>query len=111
MQLRDAHGSLYVKVKVMKKISHAEKFSIQIDAEAPLFVISVVSEMVHLPIWTLRKLDEMGVVKPKRIGKKTRCYSKIQIEELGYVRYLMEEKNVNISGVQVILEIHNEKKR
>lgn len=82
-----------------------KRFGVQIDPEANLFIISVVSEMVHIPIWTLRKLDEMGVVQPGRIGKKTRCYSQKQIEKLQYVHYLMEEKGVNISGIRVILEI------
>ena len=82
-----------------------EKFGIRIDPEANLFIISVVSDMVHIPVWTLRKLDEMGVVQPGRIGKKTRCYSQKQIEKLQYIHYLMEEKGVNISGIRVILEM------
>lgn len=81
------------------------KFDLYINPEDPLFIISVVSQMVNIPIWTLRKLDEMGIVQPKRIGKKTRCYSKIQIQKLSYVHYLMEDKHVNISGIKVILEI------
>ena len=82
-----------------------EHFDIEIEPEDPLFVISVVSRMVDIPVWTLRKLDDMGVVKPKRIGKKTRCYSKVQIKQLSYVHYLMEDKNVNISGIKVIIEM------
>ena len=93
----------------MKKLSGKSKeFTVEINPEAPLFIISVVSGMVHIPIWTLRKLDEMGVVQPQRIGKKTRCYSKVQIQQLSYIHYLMEEKNVNISGIKVILEIRQE---
>lgn len=79
--------------------------NIDIDPKAPLFIISVVSDMVNIPIWTLRKLDDLGVVQPQRIGKKTRCYSKDQVQVLTYVRYLMTEKGVNISGIKVILEI------
>ncbi len=88
----------------MKK-TKADSFDVAIDPKAPLFVIGVVSEMVSIPIWTLRKLDEMGIVEPKRIGKQTRCYSHMQIKQLSYVRYLMDEKGVNISGIKVILEI------
>lgn len=84
-----------------------QKFSVQIDPHTPVYIISVVSTIVSIPIWTLRKLDDMDVVKPKRIGKKTRCYSQSQIEVLSYVHYLMEEKGVNISGIKVILQIEN----
>ena len=81
------------------------KFEVNLNPNAPLFIISVVSQVVGIPIWTLRKLDQMGVVKPGRIGKKTRCYSHIQIEKLSYVHYLMEEKHVNISGIKIIIEM------
>jgi MerR family transcriptional regulator/heat shock protein HspR len=84
-----------------------EGYYFSINPEAPLFVISVVSEMVDLPVWTLRKLDEMGVVKPARIGKKARCYSQTQIRTLHRVRYLLKQKRVNISGVKIILDMQN----
>jgi MerR family transcriptional regulator/heat shock protein HspR len=80
-------------------------FDVRIDPDAPLFVIGVASDMVGVPIWTLRKLDEMGVVSPQRVGVRTRCYSQVQIRCLTYVRYLMEERHVNISGVKIILEM------
>ena len=85
----------------------SDDFDMEIDPEQPLFIISIVSSMVSIPIWTLRKLDEMGVVEAERIGKKTRCYSKKQITQLKYIRFLMEEKHVNISGIKIILEIEN----
>ena len=83
-------------------------FDVEINPEEPLFIISVVSDMVGIPIWTLRKLDQLKVVEAQRRGKKTRCYSKNQIVRLKYVRYLMEEKNVNISGIKIILEIEHQ---
>ena len=89
------------------KQNHIEKFEVKIDPKEPLFIISVVSELVDIPVWTLRKLDDLGVVQPKRIGKKTRCYSKIQIQQLNYVHYLMEEKHVNISGIKIILQMED----
>ena len=83
-----------------------KNFDIQIAPNKPVFVISVVSTIVRLPIWTLRKLDQMGVVKAKRMGKKTRCYSQIQITQLNYIHYLLEEKNVNIGAIKIFLEIN-----
>ena len=88
------------------KTKPTKTFNVTIHPEAPVFIISVVSEMVEIPIWTLRRLDEMGIVQPKRIGKKTRCYSHTQLQTLKYVHYLMEEKGVNISGIKIILEMH-----
>ena len=85
-----------------------DEYNAKISPEDHLYIIGIVSEMVGIPIWTLRKLDEMGIVEPKRLGKKTRCYSQVQIKKLCYVNYLMNEKNVNISGIKVILDIETE---
>ena len=85
-----------------------DDFDVEINPSEPLFIISVVSELVHIPIWTLRKLDEKGIVCPERIGKKTRCYSKQQIKTLNYIRYLLFVKKVNISGIRIILKMEKE---
>jgi len=82
-----------------------EQFDVHIEPSDPLYVISIVSEMVNIPVWTLRKLDDMGIVCPRRLGKKTRCYSLIQVKVLGYIQYLMQDRGVNISGIKLILEI------
>ena len=80
-------------------------FDIYISPDEPVYVISVASKLVDLPIWTLRQLDKAGIVKPKRIGKKSRLYSLKDIKKLEYVHYLMEEKHINVHGIKMILEI------
>lgn len=82
-------------------------FDIRISPDEPVYVISVVSKLVDLPVWTLRQLDKVGVVCPKRIGKKSRLYSLKDIKKLEYIHYLMEDKHVNISGVRVIIEMES----
>ncbi|MCU0651279.1 MAG: MerR family transcriptional regulator [Candidatus Omnitrophica bacterium] len=80
-------------------------YEIRISPDEPVYVISVVSKLVDIPIWTLRQLDKAGVVCPKRIGKKSRLYSMRDVRRLEYVHYLMEEKRVNVRGVKVIIEM------
>jgi DNA-binding transcriptional MerR regulator len=91
------------------KVISIDQYDLPIKPEDPVYVIGVVSQMVRIPIWTLRKLDEMGVIQPKRVGKKTRCYSQVQVKQLCYVYHLMEECGVNISGIKVILELQTGK--
>lgn len=79
-------------------------FEIQISQDEPVYVISVVSRLVDLPVWTLRQLDKAGIVSPKRIGKKSRLYSLKELKRLEYVHYLMDEKRVNIHGIKLIFE-------
>lgn len=83
-------------------------FDIQISPDEPVYVISVVSKLVELPLWTLRQLDKAGVVSPKRIGKKSRLYCLKDLKKLEYVHYLMEEKHVNIHGIKIIIEKESE---
>ena len=82
-------------------------FDIHISPDEPVYVISVATKLVDLPIWTLRQLDKAGVVCPKRIGKKSRLYSLKDIKKLEYVHYLMEEKHINVHGIKMILEIES----
>lgn len=83
-------------------------FDIHISPDEPVYVISVASKLVDLPIWTLRQLDKAGVVCPKRIGKKSRLYSLKDIKRLEYIHYLMEEKRVNIHGIKIIIKMEAE---
>jgi MerR family transcriptional regulator, heat shock protein HspR len=77
---------------------------VHIRPEEPVYIISVVSRIVHIPVWTLRQLDKAGIVCPKRLGKKSRLYSMKDMQRLGYIHFLMEEKRVNIHGVKIIIE-------
>ena len=92
----------------MEDFKEFEDFEVDISPDDPVFVISIVSKLCNIPVWTLRELEKKEIIKPKRIGKKTRCYSKKQITKLEYVHYLMEEKHVNISGIKIILEMREE---
>ena len=80
-------------------------FDIYISPDEPVYVISVASKLVDLPVWTLRQLDKVGIVCPKRIGKKSRLYSLKDIKRLEYIHYLMEEKCVNVHGIKIIIEM------
>jgi MerR family transcriptional regulator/heat shock protein HspR len=79
-------------------------FDIHISPDEPVYIISVVSKLLDMPVWTLRRLEKIGVVRPKRVGKKSRLYSLKDVKRLEYVHYLMEDKGVNIQGIKIILE-------
>lgn len=83
-------------------------FDIQISPDEPVYVISVASRLVDLPVWTLRQLDKKGVICPKRIGRKSRLYSLKDIKKLEYIHYLMIDRRVNIHGIKIILEKEKE---
>jgi MerR family transcriptional regulator, heat shock protein HspR len=80
-------------------------YELRISPDEPVYVISVVSKLVGIPVWTLRQLDKAGVVCPKRVGKKSRLYCMKDMRRLEYVHYLMQEKHVNVRGIKIIIEM------
>lgn len=79
--------------------------------EEPLYVISIAARLAGLPLWTLRVLDKEGIVRPQRTVSDRRLYSDRDIASLARVRYLTEERGVNINGVKLILEMELERER
>lgn len=75
------------------------------DPDAPVYVISVAAKLTGLPAWLLRLLDQEGIVVPTRTEKNRRLYSDNDVARLQRIRYLTEERKVNVAGVKVILEM------
>jgi len=74
------------------------------DKKQPLYMISVVSEMLHVHPQTLRLYEREGLVTPKRT-KRQRLYSEEDVERLGMIVRLTRELGVNKAGVEVILRL------
>lgn len=96
---------LYLHCKARERQIMDNKIDFDIEPNQPVYGISVVSELIKIPIWTIRQLDKAGIVKPKRVGKKIRLYSNYDLKKLKFIQYLMETRKVNIHGVKVILEM------
>ena|SRR3989338_6935690 len=76
-----------------------------IDPNEPVYVIGVVSQLIRIPVWTLRILDREGIVKAKRREGKWRLYSYNDLKRLVMVRDLLVEQGVNIHGIRLILRM------
>ena len=77
----------------------------EIDPAEPVYVIGIVSQLIRLPVWTLRILDREGIVKAKRRQGRWRLYSLNDLRRLVHVRRLLVERGVNVQGVRVILRM------
>lgn len=71
----------------------------------PLFVISVAARLVEMHPQTLRKYEREGLVAPSRTAGNLRLYSDEDIERLRQVKYLVENRGLNLAGVQLVLEL------
>ncbi len=75
------------------------------DKDKPVFMISVVAEMLDIHPQTLRLYEREGLVIPKRTDGNTRLYSQDDIDKLRRVLSLTRELGVNLAGVEVILSM------
>src|SRR5688572_19639287 len=71
----------------------------------PLFVISVAARLLAMHPQTLRKYEREGLIAPSRTTGNLRLYSGSDIERLRQVKYLVEQQNLNLAGVQLALEL------
>lgn len=74
------------------------------NSQQPLYLISVVSEMLRVHPQTLRLYEKEGLITPRRT-KKQRLYSESDVERLNFILQLTRELGVNKAGVDIILRM------
>lgn len=74
------------------------------DKKQPLYMISVVAEILGVHPQTLRMYEREGFITPKRM-KRLRLYSEEDVERLHLILSLTRELGVNKAGVEIILRM------
>lgn len=80
------------------------------DAQQPeetlgVYVISVTARILRMHPQTLRKYDRLGLVHPSRSEGMVRYYSDQDLNRLRMIKYLVEERGMNLAGVELALEM------
>ena len=70
-----------------------------------LYVISVAARLVEMHPTTLRKYERVGFLEPSRTPGRTRLYSLDDIHRLRQIKRLVEEREMNLAGVQMALDL------
>src|SRR5437588_12293691 len=70
-----------------------------------LYVISVAARLVELHPTTLRNYERVGFLEPSRTPGRTRLYSHEDIRRLRQIKRLVEQRQVNLAGVQLALDL------
>jgi len=73
--------------------------------KGPLYVISVASRLLALHPQTLRKYERAGFVMPSRTDGNLRLYSPEDLALLRQVKHLVDERGVNLAGVELALTV------
>lgn len=71
----------------------------------PLYVISVAARLLELHPQTLRKYEREGFVAPSRTTGNLRLYSAEDLESLRQVKHLVENRGINLAGVELALQV------
>jgi MerR family transcriptional regulator/heat shock protein HspR len=71
-----------------------------------LYIISVAAQLLELHPQTLRKYERAGFIEPPRMGT-LRLYSEEDIARLRLIKYLVEELELNLAGVELALDVTN----
>ena len=85
--------------------SESNKYSGTIKPSAPIFPISIISEMLGVHQRTLRIYDEEGLLVPKRTDKNRRLYSLNDVERGKFIQYLTRDLGINLAGVRIIFNL------
>lgn len=78
---------------------------VDVSRNQPVYNISVAAELVGVHPRTLRIYEETGLVIPARTEGNTRLFSNADIEILQHIRFLIQEKGLNLAGVKLILMV------
>jgi MerR family transcriptional regulator/heat shock protein HspR len=70
-----------------------------------VFMISVAAELSGMHPQTLRVYEARGLIKPSRSPKKTRLYSRRDVELLKRIQELTSEFGLNLAGVERVLTL------
>jgi MerR family transcriptional regulator/heat shock protein HspR len=89
----------------MYRVSHQVSSAVARQARDALYVISVAARLVELHPTTLRKYERVGFLEPSRTPGRTRLYSLEDIHRLRQIKRLVEEREMNLAGVQMALDL------
>ena len=69
----------------------------------PLYGIAVAARLTRMHPQTLRKYERSGLLRPARQQGNQRLYSNADVHRLRRIRYLVEERGLNVAGLEMTL--------
>jgi MerR family transcriptional regulator/heat shock protein HspR len=75
------------------------------NAEEPVYTMAVAARLTGMHPQTLRKYERAGLISPARPSGNQRLYSESDIERLRRIQHLVEERGVNIAGLELALQM------
>ena len=73
----------------------------------PVYVISIAASIAGCHPRTLRIYEEEGLVDPVRTDSNIRLYSDEDLQKVRIIRYLTQQRGVNLAGVKMLLQVRD----
>jgi len=73
----------------------------------PVYVISIAASLAGCHPRTLRIYEEEGLVDPVRTDSNIRLYSDEDLQRVRVIRYLTQQRGVNLAGVKMLLQFRD----
>ena len=73
----------------------------------PVYVISIAAGLAGCHPRTLRIYEEEGLVEPVRTDSNIRLYSDEDLQRVRIIRYLTQQRGVNLAGVKLLLQFRD----
>ena len=71
--------------------------------EEPVYTMAVAARLTRMHPQTLRKYERAGLLTPSRQAGNQRLYTEGEIQRLRRIRYLVEERGLNVAGLELAL--------
>ena len=72
------------------------------------YTIRIAAELTGLHEQSLRMYERRGLIKPQRTRGNIRLFSEDDLEQVRFIRRLVDELGVNLAGVEVILTMRKQ---
>lgn len=76
--------------------------------EQHLYTIGVAAQLAGLHEQSLRMYERRGLVTPRRSKGNIRLYSADDIDQIRFIRRLVDDLGVNLAGVEVIIQMRRQ---
>ena len=71
----------------------------------PLYGMAVAARLTRMHPQTLRKYERAGLLRPARSSGDQRLYSAADVKRLNRIRYLVEDRGLNVAGLDMTLRM------
>ena len=78
-----------------------------VAAAVPIFCVSIAASLAGCHPRTLRIYEEEGLLDPVRTDTNIRLYSDEDLERVRAIRYLTQNRGVNLAGVKLLLQLRD----